>query len=206
MIAISSGLDLWSRDRQDNKFNASVSWNRVFSNVIFLSEGPSKYPKEWDKEECIPISFRPTIKYMAGIASNQKEWSCLINADIIVSPRLKLAENALNKLSADCAFSMRIPVDGFRPVDLGLDFFCARPEVWKLVAGAIPEQFLIGKQQWDTWLMSFLAHNYPETFYDLTPSKLIYHPNHEDRGDQSIEIVPDKYLKDVRWAKKQLTV
>lgn len=212
MVAISSLKPVKDGPIFINQGNAAKSWFPLFDKIFYFSETDLGWTKKTYREEVwtnlawVNWTERPTIKKMAELAQHQKEWSCLINADIIVSPRIKQAEDALNRLGANCAFSRRIPVDGFYSVDLGLDFFCAKPEVWRVVAQIIPEQFLIGKQQWDTWLMSFLAHNYPETFYDLSPSKLIYHPNHEDRGDQSIQIEPDKYLQDVRWAKKRLTV
>jgi hypothetical protein len=81
-----------------------------------------------------------------------------------------------------------------------LDFFCGRADVWGKAAQEIPSEFKLGHQLWDTWMASFFANNWPNDSYDLTPSKLIFHPKHDSRGNQeTVKPVGNRYLDNMRY-------
>lgn len=150
---------------------------------------------------------------MAQYAAALDDWVAIINADIVVSKGITRLQSALDREGVWCGISRRLqfepngPLRDGRLVDLGLDFFFARPSMWALVASEIPTQFEIGKQLWDTWVLSFFLIHAGENCVDLTPSNLIWHPRHTARGEYLMEPPPgDTYLDRVRWPIKRLSV
>lgn len=208
MIAFSSFRPLakCSPERQSQYIAANESWEKVFSEVHYfnsaeplLASPKTVFVGQPDPDE------RPAIVTLARYAAQQDEWAALINADIVVSEKMAGIETHFKKHRIECAISRRYlhPLST-QPIDWGLDFFCALPYVWDCVANQIPEVFKLGKVRFDTWLCSFLSRKWPQTCFDLTPSKLIFHPQHEEREDQMLTDPDDWYLKNPAYPTKRL--
>ena len=76
-----------------------------------------------------------------------------------------------------------------------------------MVACNIPKEFTLGRILFDTWLLSFFTAHWWEFCFDISPSKLIYHPVHEERVDQAMTVNGEnEYLKKVRWPKHYLKI
>lgn len=114
-------------------------------------------------------------------------WSCIINADIVLLPEtFRAVELALHKAHARSATSFRYEFDPhdvqrrIRRYDMGLDIFCALPEVWGRVAQIIPPCYRIGHGVWDTWMVGYFNLE-GQPCYDFTGSRCVLHPKHESR-------------------------
>jgi len=169
-----------------NQLRAKRSWDRVFDRIILFGSYDKRLASR--TTQFIPGEDFPHISTMAWTASQQTVPSCLLNADIVVAPNLKELVNKAWAKQAVAMTSQRLEFDPktedyFRAVvrDLGADFFCAMPAVWKQVYKAIPEQFRIGHQRWDQWMLNFLWHSYQRRFVDITTLGPIFHPKHEGR-------------------------
>lgn len=180
MIALSS-LKPWSDPTEEharNQMAAQCSWS-VFKEVFLFEDFPS-------------------IKFLSNFASQQNDWCAILNADIVISERLATVEKKL-KQRFTAATSYRyefIPEAGFlhanlSPTDNGLDFFCAKPDVWRRVAEKCPDDLRLGCQMWDTWLLSFFATFECETYADITPARVVFHPKHGNRKYGPTPKVPE---------------
>lgn len=202
MICISSYRP---RDQSETIFQLQVTakktWDKVFQEIVYF--GAPNEALETPRTKFIECDSKPRIKDMAQVASRSFSWAAIINADIQVSERAKHLDRVLNMYKAACGFSFRIPVGGTEKKDLGLDVFFARGDIWVDVAQQIPDVFQMGKIQWDTWLASFFMTHWPVECYDLSPSKLFFHPEHGERGDQHL-VISDPYLKNMRWNARPL--
>jgi len=187
LVAVSSfrALDE-SSEVAANQLRAKRSWDRVFDHIILFGD----YDKRMASAitEFIPCDDFPRISLMTLVASCQTVPTCILNADIVVAPDLKAMVNCGWAKQALALTSQRLEFDPktedyFRAVvrDLGADFFCAMPAVWRQVYKAIPEQFRIGHQRWDQWMLNFLWHSYQRRFVDITTLGPIFHPKHEGR-------------------------
>jgi len=169
-----------------NQIRAKRSWDLVFDRITLFGY--------YDKRLASPTtSFIkcddfPSIASMTFAAACQPVPVCILNADIVVAPNLKAMVNQAWSKGAVAMTSQRLEFDPktedyFRAVvrDLGADFFCAKPEVWRQVYKAIPQQFRIGHQRWDQWMLNFLWHTYRRRFVDITTLGPIFHPKHEGR-------------------------
>lgn len=187
LVAVSSfrALDD-SAEVAENQLRAKRSWDLVFDRIILFGEYDNRLASKITR--FVPCDDFPTIASMVFEASHQPVPVCLLNADIVVAPNLK---NLVNKAWAKGALAMtsqRLEFDPrtedffrARVVDLGADFFCAKPEVWKLAYKSIPAQFRIGHQQWDNWMLNFLWNTYRRRFVDITTLGPIFHPKHGAR-------------------------
>lgn len=187
LVAVSSfrALDD-SAEVAANQIRAKRSWDLVFDRIFLFG----KYDKRMASQITTFIESEdfPIIASMAQLASYRTEPVCLLNADIVVAPNLKAMVNQAWAKGALAMTSQRLEFDPktedyFRAVvrDLGADFFCAKPEVWRQVDKAIPGQFRIGHQRWDQWMLNFLWHTYRRRFVDITTLGPIFHPKHEGR-------------------------
>lgn len=194
-----------SAEVAQNQICAHQSWNIVFSRIIYLGNHEPELASP--KTEFLPRDTVPTIREMAELASTLQDWSALVNADIVVDSRLFYVEHKLKAMRAECAMSRRWEFDpatmNFHAAtikDLGLDFFCASPAIWRRVAVEIPDEFLIGHILFDTWLLSFFMQIAPRYCYDLSPCRLVFHPKHEHRDDQSTPAdVGRDVIARIRW-------
>jgi len=202
MTAVSSfkPLDL-SPAVARNQVEANRSWNEVFDGIVYfntyeprLASGITTFTHAEDF---------PTIREIAEFCGAMTGWSCIVNADIIVTDAISAAEVKLNIRNALSASSLRLNFDvdrglkSGRQTDLGLDIFIARPGIWREAARVVPEELRLGHGLWDTWMTGFLIT--AGAYYDLTPLKCVYHPNHEDRNRP--HIIPE-HLKQNEFVRK----
>jgi hypothetical protein len=170
-----------------NQLRAKRSWDLVFDRIYLFGSLDLRLASP-TTEFLSPCEDFPHISLMAFIASVQTSPVCLLNADIVVAPNLKALVNKAWSKGALAMTSQRLEFDPktedyFRAVvrDLGADFFCAKPEVWRQVYKAIPAQFRIGHQRWDQWMLNFMWHTYSRRFVDITTLGPIFHPKHGAR-------------------------
>lgn len=169
-----------------NQLRAKRSWDLVFDRILLFGAYDKRLASP--TTQFIKCEDFPHISSMIWAASQQTVPTCLLNADIVVAPNLKelvnkaWAKGALAMTSQRLEFNPKTE-DYFRAVvrDLGADFFCAKPEVWKQVYKAIPEVFRIGHQRWDQFMLNFLWHTYRRRFVDITTLAPIFHPKHDGR-------------------------
>lgn len=184
-----------SKEADYNQRMAFSTWISVFSHIVFFGE-TQPIPAQF-----IPCDGKPFIKDMATLASKLPGWTAIINADIQLEPQTVDLPLHLGKVDANCAYSFRIPIGKDKPEDMGLDFFLAKPFVWEQAARLIPKEFRIGCIQWDTWMVSFFVNQF--RCFDISPLKLVYHPTHGERNDQSVTVDQKNwYLNHVKMAKK----
>jgi hypothetical protein len=210
MIALSSYAPLSrSSETARNQIAAKQTWEQAFSSIVYFN-APS--PELLSAKTVFSgHRERPKILDMARYAAELNGFVAIVNSDIHMSNRLPAVESAMATQHVWCGTSRRMEFDpnthprSGRLVDLGLDFFFALPSVWALLAAEIPEQFVIGKQLWDTWTLSFFIIHGGRYCVDLTPSNLVWHPKHGHREDFHIEPPPgDTYLDRVRWPLRRL--
>lgn len=187
LVAVSSfrALDD-SAEVAANQLRAKRSWNGVFDRIFLFGAYDERLASP--VTEFLSADDFPHISTMVWAASQQAVPACLLNADIVVAPNLKELVNKAWSKGALAMTSQRLEFDPktedyFRAVvrDLGADFFCAMPVVWKQVYAAIPWQFRIGHQRWDNWMLNFLWYSHRQRFVDITTLAPIFHPKHEGR-------------------------
>jgi len=187
MICISSARSLsrCTPEIASNQIAANESWNKIFDHIIIFGEREAKLDSgitTW-----VPAEGWPKIKDMMQLASRLSDWSCILNADIFVSPELGRVEDKLRQVKAACAMSYRYEYNPTNPlvekkvVDNGLDIFCAVPEVWSAACKQVPDVCRMGHSQWDTWTIGFFNTYYYTSFYDFTPARVVFHPKHGSR-------------------------
>lgn len=210
MIALSSYAPMArSPEVARNQIAAKRSWDRQFNRIIYFNDVEISLLSP--QTGFTGHGTRPNILEMAAYAATFDEsWVAIINADIVVSGSIEQFEQRLDEEAVWCGISRRLqfdPATGLRNgklVDLGLDFFFARPSIWALVSSEIPEQFVIGKQLWDTWVLSFFLVHSGQKCVDATPCGLVWHPKHNSRGDFAMEPPPgDTYLDRVSWPQRK---
>lgn len=210
MIAISSYRPFGESAESDRNLLMAKStwdlagWTSVYvgpkddrlsgKNTIFLNQ------PEWPKP-C-------RIKYLCGIAEKLSKiwgWVALVNGDIRVSQKSASLDSELNKVSAKCGYSLRYVPGENNIRDLGLDFFVGNSEVWSKIAPIFPNEYQIGKYRWDTSMLGHMITLFRDSLWDITPSRLIFHPVHKSRIDQSMETPPgDGYFARATWSTNKL--
>lgn len=175
-----------SPEIESNQILAKRSWDRVFSDVIYF--GPFQLDLAGPKTTFISVEPWPHISLLMHAAALTGQMACIINADIVVTPALLDGVQTALKLGAASMTSERYefdPVTGdfsrARVVDLGIDFFCATPEVWKDTAMRVPSEFRIGHNRWDSWLSSYWNMSLGHRFVSLRKFRAVFHPKHGDR-------------------------
>lgn len=167
---------------------AKRTWEGYFRKIIYF--GPEEPDLKSQKTEFIESEQWPTIKRMAEVAAKLAGPTAILNADILVTPGLRVVENRLNSGLAVCGSSRRfhfdindLPslgkarlIDG----DRGRDIFVANQRLWGQVARDIPSHYRIGHQQWDGWMTDFF-NTFKPAFVDFTQIRCIFHPTHGDR-------------------------
>lgn len=209
MIAISS-----PRPRKEcpseisqQQMEAIWSWSKVFSEVLLFGQEDDQITAMVGRERAgfVGSVGRPTVKQMCALAAGTEEWCCLLNADIIVDQSWLRVEQELKQSGCVCAVSRRweIPPSGdtghAQLKDLGLDFFCATPELWKEAASKIPEEFEIGRIMWDTWMLAFFMEASQGKCADLTAARVVFHPQHGHRREQNLELADKEFFNKVKW-------
>lgn len=199
MIAISSHRPLVdSAEYMRNQLFAHDSWEEVFSQIVYFGE--PQHGLDSEKTTFIRSEEYPRIVDLVELAAAQNDWSCLINADIVVAPHMTDIEHNLKRQRVLAAYSQRWEFDAddekVKPkvVDNGLDFFAANPAIWKEAFRWVPTEFRIGHIRWDTWMFEFFCHRCGSGCRDLTKAQVIFHPRHGDRRmPHRDEVEPTQY-------------
>lgn len=209
MIAISTFRPDADGEYRQNQIAAKQSWEQVFYTIFYFNV-PEPCMEGEDVLFCNP---NHSIKLMSEWASAHNGWGVLLNADIVLLPKFKQVITELDMKNGICAISRRWQFEHGKKeqipavVDMGLDIFCAIPSVWEEAARQVPKEYRMGKQQWDSWMLQFFMHNYPNQTYDFTASQCVLHPKHDGRREQQLETpVTDPYLKLFRWPSKMIKV
>lgn len=168
-----------------NQLAAFQSWDKAFERIFFLNGFEPALDSH--KTVFIPAEAYPPIIQLIEVAATQPGWSALINADIVISPHLPIVEAKLKARKATCAASWRWtfdPAAGIKDAkvtDFGGDFFAAKQEVWARAYEMVDSRLRIGAQTWDAYMLSFFATFCTQGFYDITPSRTVFHPIHFSR-------------------------
>jgi len=185
MIAVTSHRPLIQCSNQiaQNQLRAVESWLKAFSHSCYF--GPPEPAYDALGFHQIPSEPFPKIIRLARFCASLPGWSALVNADIVIGPNLTEIEHRLDKKDAMCAVSWRYEFDlepaMSKVVDVGMDFFAARQEVWKEVGKIYPEEYRIGHSSWDAMMLGAFNIVAKSQLYDLTHHRLVFHPKHEDR-------------------------
>ena len=196
LIAVSSHRPNATGEVAANQLRAKASWDQVFDRIFLF--GPYDERLASSKTEFIECEDFPHISVMALTASWQPDPVCILNADIVVALHLKDIVNRGWSMNGQALTSKRYEFDPAREnydsaevVDSGADFFCAFPQTWKRVWRDIPPAFRVGHQRWDSYMLGFFTHLFPNRFFDLTRHRPIYHPKHGDRNMPHHIAVPE---------------
>lgn len=201
-----------SEEYATNQRRAFVTWCNVFDEITWFNDFEIRMAPTADKPLIIWTKQKPLIRSMAKVASYSRDWAALVNADIVILDRFNKVQKMLDDGKAVCAISRRwqfLPDNmAEKPavVDEGLDFFCARREVWREVADAVPEKFEMGKVLWDSWLLQFFMWHFGEDCYDITNARCILHPKHGGRKDQGIAKPDDFLISQFQWPAKTINM
>jgi len=170
--------------------NAINSWFNVAKRVVLfnLPEDTNNLQRQglvYVGPESNPPSIRQMLSYCKLL--NIEEIVALVNADVILAPRLAKLPAAVYAHSFGRAWacvSRRMVLDTKTgavtpPDDWGLDFFCSTVRIWNDVAIAIPGVLTFGRVIWDNWTNSFLKGYIDSTkYFDLSNWQCIIHPIH----------------------------
>lgn len=183
MIAVSSHRPFknCSPSILKNQRRAFDSWARVFDQVILF--GP---PEQLGKNcRFIPTDPFPRIVRIVDLCAGIQGWSVIVNADIVVGPRLPEIIRKVEQSKGSCAVSWRWEFGNdtgiARVVDRGMDFFAAHQSVWTEVGKIYPSEYRIGHSSWDAIMLGALNIVDERGLFDLTHHRLVFHPQHEDR-------------------------
>jgi hypothetical protein len=200
LIAVASFRPNATGEVAANQLRAKASWDQVFDRIFLF--GPPEPQLTSQKTEFIECENFPHISVMALTASWQPDPVCILNADIVVALHLKDIVNKGWSMNAQALTSKRYEFDPGREnydsaevIDVGADFFCAFPNVWKQVWRNMPSAYRIGNGGWDNWMLGFLSVTFPNRFFDLTGNRPIFHPRHGDRKRIPLEPAPaDRFI------------
>lgn len=174
-----------------NQAHAFASWLPVFDCIYYF--GAPEPRLRSTKTVFVSSPPFPTIRLLAQMCAIASEPACIINADIVLSPKAHaILKGAMSKVVA--ATSFRFEFDPAkanfataRRIDYGLDLFIAHPHVWQSCWPHIPEEFRIGKPVWDSWLNAWLRDIYRLHFMDLTSHRIVFHPKHGFRRHNAVQ-------------------
>jgi hypothetical protein len=190
----------------DNQVAANRSWVRLFPQIFYFNQAEPRMRSA--RTAFLPTTGKPSIKNLANFCGLLNDWSCIVNADIVIPQAFRRVEDHLRSHTAACCISKRytLPPDGdtagatLDPTDHGLDFFAATPKVWQTAAAKIDPAYTLGRIVWDNWMVNFFMAEFGNFCYDLTPARVIFHPKHEDRTDQNWDFPKDDpILKRNNW-------
>lgn len=187
----------------ENQIAANRSWNRIAEKIFYFNDRDPRMAS--DKTMFLPTQGRPAIKTMAAFCGQLAGWSAILNADIVIPQSFRRVEDVLLAGDKACAVSKRYnmvegdPSTG-KVTDNGLDFFAANAPVWKLAGETIADDYRLGRIIWDTWMVNFFMFKFGNFCYDITPSRVVFHPIHDGRQDQNWDYNKnDEILKKNNW-------
>lgn len=199
MIALSSHRPFASSAEYTfNQSAAARSWHDKFSNIYYIGH----YEEGLDSEHTLfvrPDGDYPTIKAMAEFAAQMTaEYVAILNADIVIGPRIAEVERKMREMALPAATSYRYEFDPMNPdldnavrhkEDRGMDIFVANPKIWALVARDVPEDLLFAHNRWDSWVCGYFCHHLGYGFRHFTESKCVFHPKHEGRSQPHLDSI-----------------
>ncbi len=190
----------------ENQVVANRSWVRLFPQIFYFNNAEQRMRSA--QTVFLPTTGKPSIRKMAGFCGALNDWSCILNADIVIAQNFRRVEDMMRSRQVGCCVSRRytLPADGdtanaaLQPTDHGLDFFAATPTVWQAVAAKIDPDYCLGRIVWDNWMLNFFMAEFGNFCFDLTPARVVFHPQHEDRADQNWNYPKDDpILKRNNW-------
>lgn len=197
MIALSSHRPFKGEpEYRRNQLRAKASWERIFNKIIYV--GVFEPDLMSDKTEIIESADWPTMEQLFQVAGWQRETVCLVNADIVLTPTILQVEELLMLEGVKALTSRRYTFNPAAPdfekakvgKDLGFDIFIADPDVWQKLCSVVPDDFRIGHNQWDTWLLYTLQCMFKERCRDFTGWKCVFHPQHSGRKVSKHKMIP----------------
>lgn len=210
MIAISS-IKPFAKSQAiaDNQMAAYGSWLSAFDEICYV--GPEAEPLlHGPKTHFIIGEEFPTIAALVAECARHEGWSCIINADILSTFRMRFVERALILQKAESAISLRWQLPQNAVVDQGLDWFAATQELWQKILPRVPKWFRISHVLWDTWCLSaFMGIGDPNKCYDVTASKVVFHPQHEERDrpyENASRRPNDGLIDKLKWPTHRINV
>lgn len=164
---------------------ANRSWRGLFERIIYFGSPHPDLGRPPEVDFLVSEQF-PRVVDMCHIAAQLPGWTAIVNGDIIVGRRIKEAEHALDRRRATCAISRRYEfVNGdmrhAQVVDMGLDFFTARREVWEQIAAEYPDRYRFGHSSWDALMLGAFNYHQRVHLFDLTGWRIVFHPRHGER-------------------------
>jgi hypothetical protein len=183
------------------QYDAMGSWLNLGAKVVLFN-----HPNEVDYVHSrlsvvAPKSSPPTIFSMlewGNENSGQDSVIAIVNSDIVLSPEINLVTEAVEERSMTrswAATSFRysfLPKKGIDsawrdPSDQGLDIFIAPYRIWKMVHAEMKdlgaEGLTLGRHLWDNVLNAYFRARLPtQRYINLTPWKVVFHPEHGERG------------------------
>lgn len=174
-----------SGEYQRNQLAAKASWERVATRIFYFN---AREPAlDSPKTVWIPADEYPRILDLCELAAQQNEWCAILNGDIVIGPGFPLVEAKLKARHATCASSWRynfdpaVGIQGGVHDDNGLDFFAAVPAVWQKAYEMCDDRLHVSSTGWDCWCLSLFCTFFQQGFWDVTPSRVIFHPRHLGR-------------------------
>lgn len=188
MIAVSS-FRAFDKDPtgeyRTNQLFANQSWQRNFTKIVYFNAFEPELNSA--KTIFIPSPEYPQILSLIEFCAMQNEWCAILNADIVLGAGFPLVEAKLKARKATCASSWRYNFDPAIGIssgvhdDNGLDFFAAVPSVWQQAYELCDDRLVIGSTFWDCWMLSLFSTFHLSNFWNLTKSRVIFHPRHGSR-------------------------
>lgn len=186
MIALSSFRPFGEHAEYDrNQLAAKQSWVTLFSSIFYFN--PPEPQMEGPNVSFVPWEPWPKIRSLTEFASGLSEPVAILNADIVLSMPFRHVQVRMKQLAFDAALSRRYqfepgaPLETAKLVDAGLDIFIASPQIWKTLSPWVPDEFRIGHNRWDTFMLGVLNYLRPGRVLDFTPARVVFHPAHEGR-------------------------
>lgn len=193
MIAISS-----FRPHQEdgeyatNQIRARRSWSDCFNEVHYFGHYEPSLEDTPHLTLFHPTDNWPKISLLTSYASQLgADYVAILNADLVLLPRIKTIEQVMVKRGIPAATSYRYEFDSNDPSsisgavrhkqDRGMDIFIATPQIWGLVSANVPPYLRIGHQTWDTWVCGFFCSRLGYGFQQFTDERVVFHPKHDGR-------------------------
>lgn len=178
-----------------NQIAAHASWARVFKMIFYFGQPEEALMDAQTRFARIQGGDGwPTIREMISFLAGQPDWAVLVNADIIVTEKLKGVVRHMEQRGIPAATSRRwqfkASMDDADVTDRGLDIFIAKPWLWQSLSKEIPTGYRFGHCEWDTWVLGKLMQRTHWKMGDFTPSRCVFHPVHEGRNMPLNEQVP----------------
>jgi len=187
MLAVSSFRPFrGSPESALNTRRALVSWLPLFESVLYFGSPEPGLTRP--NVVFQPYEGPPSIRDMMLACALSSVDACLINSDIVLSPRMPAmwaeARRRGNRLMTGWRFEFDPETQDYARatrVDNGLDFFVATPATWRDLWLACPPHFRLGKPVWDSWLYTHCLRYMGGKFVLLREPKLAFHPKHGGR-------------------------